>query len=165
MTRFIEPSPGDEDRECPEDRLRDEHLRALGLMLSGFAHEFNTPLAVVASAIDTQRRCQEKIAAILQARDLTADDQAQLRDVLALMTRSMPALETGLERAQALARELRLAGRPDAEETPEPVQVVPSWRATCCCCSIRRGTGWPSCASTRPSRRCGAGGRSSGRSS
>ena len=124
MTRPNQPPPDDDARECPEDLLRDEHLRALGLMLSGFAHEFNTPLAVVASAIDTQRRCQEKLATILQADDLTVDDQAQLRDIVALMIRSMPALDTGLDRAQALARELRLAGRPAAAETPEPVPVV-----------------------------------------
>lgn len=112
------------DEGCPEDALRDAQLRSLGLMLAGFAHELNSPLGVIASTCDSLRRCHEKLAEIAAHDELTATDLQNLRKVLRIAEAGQPVLDMGIERAQALVRELRLAARPDQELPAEPVALV-----------------------------------------
>jgi signal transduction histidine kinase len=117
--------PGSPDQPTSvESRLRDEHLRTLGLMLAGFAHELNTPIGVIASQCESLGRCRQKLADILARPDLDAGDVEALRGVLAHMASSEPVLAVGLERARALVRELRLAARPDAGDQLVDVPLV-----------------------------------------
>ncbi|MBD3222134.1 hypothetical protein GF314_12935 [bacterium] len=110
--------------ECPETELRDAQLRSLGMMLAGFAHELNTPLGVIASACDSLGRCHARLAELARKTTLETSDVEELRAVLRSIQSGEPLLETGLERAQALVRELRLAARPDLDQPDEPVALV-----------------------------------------
>jgi len=114
--------PGAQPSE--ESALRDEHLRNLGLMLSGFAHELNTPLGVIASMCDGMLRCHEKLGGILAKPSLDDDDLAAMRKLLAHLGEGQPILSAGVERAQALARELRMAARPECQDASVPVDLV-----------------------------------------
>lgn len=113
-----------EGDECPETELRDAQLRSLGMMLAGFAHELNTPLGVVASACDSLRRCHARLADLARKSALEAGDVEELRGLLRSIQAGEPLLETALERAQAVVRELRLAARPDLDQPDEPVALV-----------------------------------------
>ena len=64
-----ETPTGDENQQ-----IQDEHLQTMGRLLLGIAHEMNTPLGVVLSTCDGQRRCLEKMDAILAKPALDADD-------------------------------------------------------------------------------------------
>lgn len=108
----------------PEAQLRDEHLKNLGRMLSGFAHELNTPLGVIASMCDGMMRCQDKLGDILAKEQLDDGDLDAMRKVLGHMTEGQPVLQAGLERARALVRELRLAARPEGAGPPARVNLV-----------------------------------------
>lgn len=107
-----------------ESRLRDDHLRSLGLMLAGLAHELNTPLGVIASQCESLARCRARMDEVLARPDLGPDDVTALRQLVKHMSAGAPALETGLERVKALVRELRLAGRADAGHEVESVDLV-----------------------------------------
>lgn len=104
--------------------LHQEHLRQLGMMLVGIAHELNTPLGVVASTCDSLQRCQEKLREVLAQPSLTAADHERLRDILAHMDSGKPVLTAGIGRMQGLVRELRLAGREDRAARHEPMSLV-----------------------------------------
>lgn len=110
------PPTGPEEPAGPETQLRDEHLRTLGLMLAGFAHELNTPIAVIASQCESLGRCREKLEEILARPALGPDDVDALRGVVAHMAGGEPVLAAGLDRARALVRELRLAARPEGHD-------------------------------------------------
>jgi len=112
-----------ESQEAQENRS--EHLQALGEMLVGVAHELNTPLGALISLLESMHRCQGMLGEILDRPRLDADAQADLRAVVGRMEQSWPVITTACDRIQGLVRELRLAGRPDAQEPPGPVPLVP----------------------------------------
>ncbi len=67
----------DQESSALSQQVRDEQLRNLGLMLSGFAHELNTPLGVIASLCDGLQRCHGKLAEVLAKPQLDAADLAE----------------------------------------------------------------------------------------
>jgi len=102
-----------------------EQLACLGRMLAGIAHELNTPVGAVISMYDTMERCLRQIVDLAGRDVLAGEDLQELRRSLARLDEAAPVMREGLERIQALARELRLAGRPDAADGPEPVALAP----------------------------------------
>jgi signal transduction histidine kinase len=107
------------------EQLRQEHLRNLGLMLVGVAHELNTPLGVVVSTHDNMRRCRDRLEELASRPALDPAGMDELRAILRHIDASEPVLQAGLERMQGLVRELRLAGRADAGDTRhEPTSLV-----------------------------------------
>ena len=118
--RSHEASQPDGDKE----ELRQEHLRHLGLMLVGIAHELNTPLSVVSSTCDSLQRCREKLHEVLDKPVLDAEDHERLRTILEHMDTGQPVIAMGLDRLEALVRELRLSARAGGAAEPEPVSLV-----------------------------------------
>jgi signal transduction histidine kinase len=115
---------GRQPADTPETELRDAQLRSLGLMLSGFAHELNTPLGVITSTCDNLQRCLSRLVELVAKDDPSAEDREQMRALVDHMRAGQPILQTGAERAQSLVRELRLIARQDGELPPEPVSLV-----------------------------------------
>lgn len=104
--------------------LRDERLRELGAMMVGIAHELNTPLGVVMSTCDGLKRCRERLRELADKPALAPEDLERLRGIVEHMEGGAPVLAAGLERLEALVRELRLQGRADAQASSEPVSIV-----------------------------------------
>ena len=102
----------------------DEHLRQLGLMLVGIAHELNTPLSVVVSTCDSLQRCRGKLHEVLDKPALSADDHGRLRTILEHMDDGQPVIAAGLDRLQAMVRALRLSARGEGPGEHEPVSLV-----------------------------------------
>ena len=110
--------------DTDDEAVRQERMRILGQMLVGIAHELTTPLGAVVSVCDAMQRCRIKARAILDRPDLTPDDLVDLRAILAHLDSGQPVLDVGLERMQALVRELRLHGRSEVDDPPQPVSLV-----------------------------------------
>jgi signal transduction histidine kinase len=109
------------------EQLRQDHLRSLGMMLVGVAHELNTPLGVVVSTHDSLRRCRGRLAELADRDSLDAAGMQELRSILQHIDASEPVVLAGLERMQGLVRELRLSGRADADAGAtrhEPASLV-----------------------------------------
>ncbi len=113
----------------PQDPMsaqeRRDHLQTLGELLLGIAHEMTTPLGALGSMLDSLERCQRRLEDVADRPQLGPQDRAELQEILAHMRQGWPVLGTARQRLQDLVRELRLAGRPDAERPAEPVALVP----------------------------------------
>ena len=119
-----DPDPGPSGSTVEADQMREEHLRELGTMLVGIAHELNTPLGVVISTMDGMQRCHQKLREVANKPALEAGDQERLRAILDHMESGKPVLKEGLKRMEALVRELRLSGRSGEGTSHEPVSII-----------------------------------------
>lgn len=109
-----------------ETLLQREKLATLGQMMSGIAHELNTPLGAVCCSVDTRQKAVAMIdEAVAEMTTTDADPTAQLarmQKALDALHGSDPILNEALTRINQLIRELRLTGRGEAD-APEPVDV------------------------------------------
>ncbi len=119
-----DPSATSSDSIEAPDPLREEHLRELGMMLVGIAHELNTPLGVVISTVDGLQRCRQKLREVIDRPALGPDDHEQLRAILEHMESGGPVLAAGMQRMEALVRELRLQGRSGDQATTARVSLT-----------------------------------------
>jgi two-component system NtrC family sensor kinase len=109
-----------------EALLAREELATLGRLMAGIAHELNTPLGAVCCSVGTR---QKAVAMIDEAVTGLSDPDADQEALLARMGKALkalhgtdPILSEALLRTNQLIRELRLAGRGEAD-TPQPVDV------------------------------------------
>lgn len=119
-----DPAPSVDVSAEEVERLRDQHLRELGAMLVGIAHELNTPLGVVMSTCDGLQRCGQKLRELADKPALDAEDHERLRGILEHMESGGPVLAAGLQRMEALIRELRLQARAGDGLALEPVSLL-----------------------------------------
>jgi len=113
--------------------LQREKLATLGQMMTGIAHELNTPLGAVCCSVDTRQKAVAMIdEAVTDLATPDADAAAQLarmQKALDALHTSDPILNEALTRINQLIRELRLTGRGEAD-APEPVDVNELVRGT-----------------------------------
>jgi signal transduction histidine kinase len=119
-----DPAPKVDASTEESERLHDEHLRGLGSMLVGIAHELNTPLGVVMSTCDGLQRCRQKLRDLADKPALDAEDHERLRGILEHMESGGPVLAAGLQRMEALIRELRLQARAGDGIALEPASLL-----------------------------------------
>lgn len=113
--------------------MEGDRLMTLGRLMAGVAHELNTPLAAVRCSVDTRQKAVTMIdAAVAGLADPAADRAdhlARAQKALTALHSTDPVLQEALTRTNQLIRELRLAGRGEAEE-PQPVDVNGLVRST-----------------------------------
>ncbi len=106
--------------------MQREKLATLGQMMSGIAHELNTPLGAVCCSVDTRQKAvamiDEAITEMATPEADTAAQMARMQKALGALHSSDPILNEALSRINQLIRELRLTGRGEADE-PEAVDT------------------------------------------
>ncbi|MFV3127975.1 two-component regulator propeller domain-containing protein [Niveispirillum sp. KHB5.9] len=106
-----------EDLRATQDRLvREEKLASLGRLVSGVAHEINTPLGV---AITTSSFLSEEMGSVSRQVDGKALTRTALSDFLATGREAMGVLQANLQRAARLVQSFKQVS---AEEYAGPRQ-------------------------------------------
>lgn len=93
---------------------RQERLATLGFLLTGIAHELNTPAAAVDSMYDTVRRVHEKLDGLLLREEIRPEDLAEIRRLVRSSRDADGVIDNGLARLRELIRNLRSAARGDS---------------------------------------------------
>ena len=105
-------------RQAQQQLIAQEKMASLGKLVAGLTHELNSPLGVLRSAVDTVRRCADKITRSLETdpslQEVLAD--RQFRNALTLLYSSSQNAASGSERINKLVESLKNFARLDEAE-------------------------------------------------
>jgi len=110
----------DELQRAQVQLVQSEKMAALGNLVSGIAHEINTPVGAIHSMHDTLVRAVEKLKAVLES-DFSEDVRANkgLQKILQVIEESNRVIENGTKRVTTIVRSLRNFARLDEVEMRE----------------------------------------------
>ncbi len=110
----------DELQRAQVQLVQSEKMAALGNLVSGIAHEINTPVGAIHSMHDTLVRAVEKLKDVLES-DFSEDVRANtgLQRILKIIEESNRVIENGTKRVTTIVRSLRNFARMDEVEMRE----------------------------------------------
>ncbi|MGY8825539.1 MAG: sensor histidine kinase [Candidatus Latescibacterota bacterium] len=110
----------DELQRAQIQLVQSEKMAALGNLVSGIAHEINTPVGAIHSMHDTLVRAVVKLKAVLES-DFSEDVRANkgLQRILQIIEESNRVIENGTQRVTTIVRSLRNFARLDEVEMRE----------------------------------------------
>ena len=110
----------DELQRAQVQLVQSEKMAALGNLVSGIAHEINTPVGAIHSMHNTLVRAVEKLKDVLES-DFSEDVRAnqELQRILKIIEESNRVIENGTKRVTTIVRSLRNFARMDEVEMRE----------------------------------------------
>ena len=97
-----------------------EKQAGLGRLLTGIAHDLNTPLGALGCAWHTRRQALEKLRGMIESGNDPDLDSADIQKVLKALDNTRSVVDESLERSLEMVKHLRNVGRGE----PEGPQVV-----------------------------------------
>jgi signal transduction histidine kinase len=102
-------------RETQAQLVQSEKMASLGNLVAGVAHEINNPVGAIAAALDTSRRCIDK----LQSTAAHGGSGAPLERTLGIMRESLASADQAGRRVATIVRSLKNFARLDEAEFQE----------------------------------------------